>query len=324
MPGPWRLSPLDSGTNNLVQVVETPELDRYVLRIYGRHSDITYIRYELAIVTALQEAHLPFCVPAPVPTRSGETVLRVPADGGEMLATLWPFIQGSHPQAHDLDRARAAGQALAVLDDALAQARIPVTPDAVPRLAYGDLGRYPLPGDLRAVIARLPLDQDSVVRLMELMDRACVTIPVLYGTLPQQLIHSDYDGSNVLLEGNRVTGIVDFEFTHTDLRALDLVIALWWWTDSSLGSGSEWEIADAFGRAYVSRQPFLPVEVEALPLLFQFRAATSLLHGAGRYLQGLASEADLRRRVKRILAWDDWLKAHGAALVRRAYGWHSR
>lgn len=144
-----------------------------------------------------------------------------------MLATLWPFIQGSHPQAHDLDWARAAAQALAVLDDALAQARSPATPDAVPRLAYGDLGRCPLLGDLRAVIARLPLDQDSRVRLLELMDRACITIPKLYGALPQQVIYSDYDGSNVLLEGNRVTGIVDCEFTHVDLRALDLVIVLW-------------------------------------------------------------------------------------------------
>lgn len=66
------------------------------------------------------------------------------------------------------------------------------------------------------------------------------------------------------------------------------------------------------------------MEVEALPHLFQFRAATTLLHGAGRYLQGLAAEASLRRRVQRIIAWDDWLTAHGAALVRRAYGWHAR
>jgi homoserine kinase type II len=323
MSGPWRFSPLASGTNNLVQVVETPDLDRYVLRIHGPHRDITHVRYELATVTALRESHLPFLVPTPIPTTSGETVVRVPADDGELLATLWPFIPGSHPREHDLDQASAAGQALAELDDALAQVRVPATPDAVARLAYGDLGRYPLVDDQRAVLTRLPLDQDSIARLLELVDRARLTIPLLYGALPRQIIHSDFDGSNVLLEGNRVTGVVDFEFSHTDLRALDLVIALWWWTASSLGSGSEWEIADAFGRAYVSRQPFLPAEVEALPSLFQFRSATSLLHGVGRYAQGFASEASLQRRVERIIAWEDWLTAHGAALVWRARGWHA-
>lgn len=307
--GPWCLRPLASGTNNVVHLAETLASDKYVLRVYGQHSSITHIRYEHAVATALRKAHLPFQVSEPIAARSGDTVLRVSSHEGTMLATLWSFIPGSHPRAHDLDQARAAGQALAELDHALAQMRIPVSPDAVPRPAYGDLRRYGLVGDPRAIYERLPLESHSRVRHLDLIDRTCLIIPTLYDTLPQQTIHSDYDGSNVLMEGNRVTGVVDFEFSHMDLRALDLVIALWWWTASSLESGKAGEILDALGRGYASRQPLLPVELEALPLLFQFRSRSSLLYGAGRYEQGFASEASLQSRVRSILEREDWLAA---------------
>ena len=43
-------------------------------------------------------------------------------------------------------------------------------------------------------------------------------MPDLYATLPQQLAHEDFDPSNVLMEGARVTGVLDFEFCARDLR----------------------------------------------------------------------------------------------------------
>ena len=47
-------------------------------------------------------------------------------------------------------------------------------------------------------------------------------LPELYRSLLQQIVHRDFDASNVLMEGDRVTGVLDFEFAGSDLRAFDL------------------------------------------------------------------------------------------------------
>ena len=51
-------------------------------------------------------------------------------------------------------------------------------------------------------------------------------LPSLYAALPCQIVHSDFDPSNILMEAITVTAVLDFEFCTCDLRALDLVVAL--------------------------------------------------------------------------------------------------
>ena len=86
--GPWRLRAEQHRANDLVQIVDTRDDGSFVLRVYQHQRNIQRIRYEHALVTQLQAARLPFTVPLPVPTSSGETVVSVPMHDGSRFASL--------------------------------------------------------------------------------------------------------------------------------------------------------------------------------------------------------------------------------------------
>lgn len=148
-----------------------------------------------------------------------------------------------------------------------------------------------------------------------------VRIPELYTTLPRQIVHCDYDPSNILVNEGRLVAVLDFEFAAIDLRALDLAVALSWWPIKQLGTGAEWPIIEAFGRAYCQIAPLTSAERLALPDLLRLRALASLMHRIARYRQGLASETEVLGRVRHLLQREQWLVDHAATLVQMALEW---
>jgi homoserine kinase type II len=320
--GPWQMRPLAGGTNNLIYLVETPDAERYVLRVYQNHANVRRLRYELAVLTRVQQAGLPFQVPAPLPTSAGELIARLPGEGGETLAVLSRFLPGESPDRRNLAQAEAAGRALAELEQALGAGEPPAGPDLAGPPPVGDLRlRLSLMDDPLRVPQRLPVAAETQARLASLFQQALEAIPHLYAALPQQLIHADYDPGNILMEENRVTGVLDFEFSGVDLRVMDLVNALIWWPADLLGTGAEWGVIEAFGRGYAARLPLLPVEVEAIPAIMRLRSVGSLLHRVGRYWQGLSAEEAVLQRVSYLFWREDWLQANQGALLRRAHSW---
>lgn len=324
MPGPWQVRPLAGGTNNLIQLVETPDAGRYVLRVYQNHADLKRLRYEQAVLARAQAAKLPFGVPAPIPTISGETIIRLSGEEGDVLAALARYLPGSAPDREHQAQARAAGQALAVLERALGAGEPPAGPELAGPPPIGDLrGRVRLSDDPLAVPRHLPLDAETQARLMSLCQQTLEVIPHLYASLPQQLIHADYDPGNMLMEGNDVTGVLDFEFSGVDLRVMDLANALMWWPRDLLGTGREWGVIEAFGRGFAAQFPLLPVEVEAIPAIMRLRSVGSLLHRIERHRQGLSSEEAVLQRVSYLFWREDWLQANQAELLRRARSWQA-
>ena len=320
--GRWQVSDLDQGANNRVQRVDTPASGSYVLRLDRNHDNPTRLRFELTLITHLQAMGLPFTVPAPLPTRSGDLWYRLPAEDGAALVTLTPLILGEHPARHNLEQAYAAAVAVGILDTALARLALPTSPDLSPPPSMGTLCHQLLAeADPLAAIAALPLDAETRSRIYRLLDQVDEQASDLYAALPQQLVHRDFDPSNVLMEGACVTGIIDFEFSTRDLRVIELVIPLSWWLVTLPGSGDQWAVIDALGRGYTSQQPLLPAEVDALPLLLQLRATAGLLHHVGRYRQGLTTSEPLVDRVVNTLQREDWLSANSARLLARARSW---
>jgi len=321
LPGPLRLAPLAHGTNNLVLRVETPAGD-YVLRIYRNHADPGRLRFEHAILSQLGSAGLPFAVPTPIPTAAGEPFARLAPAGdaeGAGLAALTALIPGAHPDRDDLAQAEAGGEAIGRLDAALARIAPPDPASAVSWRSYGDLEHcHPLVPDPRAVIAGLPLSGDARRRLLARYDWLLGCIPDLYATLPRQLAHEDCAPDNILMEGARVTGILDFEFCARDLRAMDLAVALSWWPVARFGTGGEWPIIGAVARGYGRRVALTDGELAALPALFTLRAYTSLIHRLGRHRQGLSAPEDATERAVAALEREDWLAAHGERLIETA------
>jgi Ser/Thr protein kinase RdoA (MazF antagonist) len=315
LPKPWQISSLAQGTNNLVLRVETCE-GSYVMRVYSNHADLGRLGFEHSVLTRLQVAGLPFALPAPLPTTAGKLHTCVPTDAGEALATLTPLLPGAHPKREDLAQAYAAGEALGVLDMALARITLPNADEGVTWRSYGDLAHcHPLVPDPRAALQELPVAYEARQRLVERYDWLIERIPRLYATLPLQLAHEDYAPDNLLMAGARVTAVLDFEFCARDLLAMDLTVALSWWPVEQLGTGGEWPIMRAVASGYARHATLSDEEIKAIPVLYELRAYTSLIHRLGRHRQGLSSLEAVTERAEAALERHDWLRAHGERLI---------
>jgi homoserine kinase type II len=311
--GPWRGESLTHGTNNLVERVETPA-GVYALRIYSNTADAARLRFERDVLAQLTEARLPFALPAPLPAVDGAYLVETQTAQGRALATLSPYIPGQPPDRDDLDQATAAGEALGQLTVAMAQLDTPA--EGISWRSSGDLAHcHPLVPDPPAAFAELPLPGGQRQRLLSGYAALIARIPDLYATLPQQLVHEDFDPGNVLMEGTRVSGVLDFEFCARDLRAMDLAVALTWWPARHYGTGAEWPVIAAFSHGYARYLTLTDGELQALPMLFHLRAYTSLIHRLGRARQSLSTLDEALARAEAAIAREDWLAANGARLI---------
>ncbi|HLY32381.1 MAG TPA: phosphotransferase [Ktedonobacterales bacterium] len=322
LPRPLRIVPLTGGTNNLVFRVMASS-GAYVLSLAGNHASEGRLRFTQTVLTQLQTSKLPFAVPVCIPTAKGALTAQVELDGHITLATLTSLIPGATPRrGDDLAQTLACGEALGIVDAALAL--VVLTDEAMAREANswrssGDLARTHLlvPDPLEGINS-LPVEEEIRQRLADSYVRLMERIPALYASLPQQLCHEDYDPSNVLVEGERVTGVLDWEFCSRDLRVMDVVVPLTWWPLEQFGSGDEWSIIHAFLRGYAQALRLTPEECEAIPLLFHLRAYTSLIHRLGRYRQGISPREAVIARAHAALEREEWLRANASQLAQVA------
>lgn len=84
--------------------------------------------------------------------------------------------------------------------------------------------------------------------------------------LPQGVIHADLFPDNVLFDGNRIGGLIDFYFACTDAYAYDLAITLNAWCFDDDGAFLT-EHAEAMTKGYQSQRPLSAEERSALPTL---------------------------------------------------------
>jgi homoserine kinase type II len=320
LPAPLAFRPLAEGTNNSVQLVETGA-GSYVLRLYRNYIDPARLRFESAVLVGLEVSGLPFAVPTPIPTITGERHTWLKNEREDILVTLTPRIAGQAPQPTNLEQATAAGEALGVLDLALKQLETHLSENGTSWRSYGDLEHcHPLVPDPYQGILELPIADDGKQQLLERYRWLSRQVPTLYGSLPKQLSHEDYAPSNMLMEGKLVTGVLDFEFCSQDLRAMDLTVALSWWPVTTFGTGDEWPILLAFCQGFARQVTLSTDEVAAIPTLYQLRAYTSLIHRLGRYRQGLSSLEAVVDRAQAALEREAWLEIHEARLLDLLHG----
>ena len=85
--------------------------------------------------------------------------------------------------------------------------------------------------------------------------------------LPRSVIHADLFPDNVLMLGDRVTGLIDFYFSCTDIRAYDLAITHSAWVFSHDGGNFFADRAAALGAGYDLAHGLTDAERAAFPIL---------------------------------------------------------
>jgi Ser/Thr protein kinase RdoA (MazF antagonist) len=275
----------------------------HVLRVYVA-KPLQAIRFEHEVLRRLIEADLPFRVPQPLPTKRGDTIA-LDLDTARHCA-LFPRIPGETLDDGDTAAVARAAEAFARLDVALAG------------IERTDLAAPIFTGDLRAMHPAVT-DLDDLDEVMsrpgvEMVERVAESAGPIYASLPMQLIHGDFSFGNVLVRSGRVRGIVDFEHSGRDVRAMELAAGL-----SSVVLRDRGEaLWRPVLRGYLGTQRLDLTELAALPALAILHWAVIIVWWSGRSLEGRPFPDGLGALVDRALLVERWMDDRGPELVAEA------
>ncbi len=308
LPPPAELVPLArTGINNQVMEVRAGPL-RYVWKRYQSFEDPAAIRYEHRLLGWLATQGLPFAVPVPVPTRTGDTLCPTP----EGWAALFPLLPGSPPELHDPGQVEAVGEALGALHAVLVHYPRTARPAVY---GYANLTQIhpalPDPAHLTPETLALPLTpqlQALLARWRQAVQTLMAWLQDQYARLPHQVIHGDFVPGNTLLQQGRVSAVLDFEMAGVDARAMDvasgLAFAMRVWE-----TPDPWPRVTAFCRGYRRQGRLTDAEVAALPHLIHLRDVASTIWWLGRGLQAGDGAGQLWR-IRQTLDTGVWLTTH--------------
>jgi homoserine kinase type II len=250
---------------------------RFILTLYEKRVAEEDLPYFFGLTEHLAARGLP--APRPVPDRAGQVLQRLCG----RPAAIVEFLPGVSVSAPAPAHAAAAGAALARLHA--------LSDDFAPRRAnaFGPAGWRSLAG--RVGPAADQIAPGLAAAIDEELDDLAGRWPA---DLPAGAIHADLFPDNVLFLGHQVSGLIDFYFAATDLRAYDLAVMHVAWAFDPSTDQPRPDIAAALIDGYRSQRPLSAAERDALPLL--------------------ARGAALRFLLTR--AWD-WLNTPAGALVAR-------
>ncbi|MCY7282861.1 MAG: phosphotransferase [Cyanobacteria bacterium CAN_BIN43] len=137
----------------------------------------------------------------------------------------------------------------------------------------------------------------------------------MYTTLPVQTIHADYLSPHVLLESNRVVGVLDFEFATKDLRLWDYIcgldhFALFPWQEKT-----QWQLVQAFSAGYSEQVSLTRQEAEALTLAWRLQRASSIVYWTGWLREGKVTHQSVVKAVTETLLLEDWFEDNATKLL---------
>jgi len=113
--------------------------------------------------------------------------------------------------------------------------------------------------------------------------------------LARSVIHADLFPDNVLMLGDRVTGLIDFYFSCTDIRAYDLAVTHGSWCFSADGATFHPDRARALAKGYEAGHGLEPAERTAFATLCRGAALRFLLTRAYDWINTPADALVMRK-----------------------------
>jgi homoserine kinase type II len=253
------------GVSNSNWLIETGGSDgsgtRFILTMYETRTDIGDLPFFLGLLDHLAERHCP--VPRTIHDRAGQAYR---LHDGKALALI-EFLPGVSVSEPTPAQARAVGAALAQIHHAAAD---------FPARRANSLG----PEGWRGLAKACGSEGLASIHpeLGTLVDRELARIERQWPRdLPHSVIHADLFPDNVLMLGDKVTGLIDFYFACNDITAYDLAVTHAAWCFSSDGRMFDAALSEALLAGYETVRPLLAEERAALPVLARGAAIRFLM-----------------------------------------------
>lgn len=249
------------GVSNSNWLLETTGKDgagaRFILTMYEFRIELEDLPYFLSLLDHLAANGCP--VPRTIHDREGNLFITRPGSSGEAKAlALIEYLPGVSVSIPTAGQARAVGAELARLH--LAAADFPASrANGMGVAEWQRLAAACGPDGL----ARIDPELADIVAGE--MPRLAASWPV---DLPTGVIHADLFPDNVLMLGDRVTGLIDFYFACNDLIAYDLAVThvAWCFDKDDMFRA---DVSEALIAGYESVRALTADERAALPLLCQ-------------------------------------------------------
>lgn len=244
------------GVSNSNWLIETTGKDesgaRFILTMYERRIALADLPFFLDLLDHLSAAGAP--VPRTVHDRGGGSFRFIEGKAVALIEFL-PGVSIDHPTPR---QARVVGAALAQMHAAAHD--FPQRRRNALDLAanHSTLAKCP-----EKALARIDPGLPAYVDKGEALRR------IWPDSLPQSVIHSDLFPDNVLMLGERVTGMIDFYFACTDAMAYDLAVTHAAWSFERGGRAYLPDIGSALLEGYETVRPLERAERAALPALAQ-------------------------------------------------------
>lgn len=231
------LEGISAGITNTNYFVTTTQ-DKYVLTIFEENT-ATELPFFINLMSHLAEQHIP--CPLPIKNKSGVALGSLQ----DKPALLVSCLMGRDIEQPTVAQCAAVGQALAQLHIA------GLTFDADMLNQRGADWRLDTAERILPVLS----ENDQALLKTELTFIKNLDL----SALPEGVIHADLFRDNVLMDGDKVGGIIDLYYACKDVLAYDVAIAVNDWCVLEDGAFDEQRL-NAFLTAYQLVRPFLPAE----------------------------------------------------------------
>ena len=279
-------------SNFLVETRGGADGHRFILTLYEKRVDPADLPFFMALLDHVAERGCR--VPRAIADHQGVQIREL----GGRPACLIEFLEGISLSTPNPAQARAAGAALAELHSAVAD--FPGgRPNSMGLASWHELAAK-CSGQWQQIDPALESIVSSELAYLEAHWPR---------DLPQSVIHADLFPDNVLMLGDRVSGLIDFYFSCTDARAYDLAITHSAWCFSGDGTEFDVSLSDALLEGYRSHLALTAEEWAALPILARGAALRFTLSRAYDWINtpadALVTRKDPMAFARRLLFYAD-------------------
>ena len=304
-----KFSPTSGGVNNVVQYVETSDNKKYVLRVYNNGQNSPRVKYEHEVLGQLRKKKLSFKIPTTIASIvSGECSVTL-SNGAD--ASLFELIPGVLPK---LTRVQQIGAASGELSTALGDITIDQTCPTPPYYEIYKVHHAVTRELFFKEVASSTFDDcrestDKLVAAILDVEKKISSFEAL--NLPKQLIHGDLHYDNILCDGDKVSGLLDFEFCSIDWRAMEIAICL----SKYAGEKDAMTYFDSFITGFAEKGILSEEEIKVVPDLINLRVLSNVVYFVGRALGKEDSIDALTSRAATYAGRVQWIKDNSQAII---------